>query len=235
MTGADIPIQELQIVLHQPTIKEISLMGESMFFSAIQYLCLNKEFLIEDKRVLSNLNNFQVLMEVLEHSKNPDKKIAISTLLSLLFPNYKVIITPRSIILNGESNILIDENNFSSFQEILQQVLCASNILQGDNVVYNPGNDKAKAIMEKIMRGRKKAAELKAKEGQDSILGRYLSILTIGVNGMSLQNCIDLTLYQLFDLVDRFNLYIAWDTDMRVRLAGGDPKQEVENWMKEIH
>ena len=26
MTGVDIPIQELQLILHQPTIKEISLM-----------------------------------------------------------------------------------------------------------------------------------------------------------------------------------------------------------------
>lgn len=237
MTGVDIPIQELQLILHQPTIKEISLMGEEDFFEAIQYLCLEKEYLIEDKRVLETLTNFQVLMKVLEQSKDKEKKIAITTLLSLLFPNYKTAITPRSIILTGqEQNVLIDEKNFDSFQSILRKVLCTSNILQGDNVIYNPGNDKAKAIMDKLMKGRKKVAELKAKEGQqESVLSRYLSILTIGTNTMRLQDCINLTLYQLFDLIDRFNLFVNWDLDLRVRLAGGDPKQEVDNWMKEIH
>ena len=32
MTGIDIPVPELQTVIHQPTIKEISYMGEQDFF-----------------------------------------------------------------------------------------------------------------------------------------------------------------------------------------------------------
>jgi len=35
MTGIDIPIPECNIVIHQPTIKEISLIGEEEYFSAI--------------------------------------------------------------------------------------------------------------------------------------------------------------------------------------------------------
>ena len=31
MTGVDIPIPELQLALHQPTIKEISYIGETEF------------------------------------------------------------------------------------------------------------------------------------------------------------------------------------------------------------
>ena len=42
-------------------------------------------------------------------------------------------------------------------------------------------------------------------------------------------------MYQLFDLVERYTLYTGWDIDLRVRLAGGDPKQEADNWMKNIH
>jgi hypothetical protein len=35
MTGVDIPIPELQLVLHQPTIEEISRLGEESFFVGI--------------------------------------------------------------------------------------------------------------------------------------------------------------------------------------------------------
>ena len=42
MTGVDIPIPELQIALHQPTIKEISYIGESDFFIGVQLLAINK-------------------------------------------------------------------------------------------------------------------------------------------------------------------------------------------------
>ena len=35
LTGIDLPIPEIQITIHQPTIKEISLIGEHDFFMGI--------------------------------------------------------------------------------------------------------------------------------------------------------------------------------------------------------
>ena len=40
-TGIDIPIPECQLVVHQPTIKEIGAVGEKEFFTAIQCLCIS--------------------------------------------------------------------------------------------------------------------------------------------------------------------------------------------------
>ena len=39
MSGIDIPIPECQLVLHQPTIKEIAYIGEKNFFIGVH--CLN--------------------------------------------------------------------------------------------------------------------------------------------------------------------------------------------------
>jgi hypothetical protein len=36
-------------------------------------------------------------------------------------------------------------------------------------------------------------------------------------------------------MMERYSLYINWDIDIRSRLAGGKPKDEPENWMKNIH
>ena len=46
MAGIDIPIPECQIILHQPTIKEIAYLGESNFFTGVQCLCLQKNMVI---------------------------------------------------------------------------------------------------------------------------------------------------------------------------------------------
>ena len=45
--------------------------------------------------------------------------------LKLCFPEYKVLITPNSLIFNkeGQSGIIVDEKNFESLQNILQIIL----------------------------------------------------------------------------------------------------------------
>jgi hypothetical protein len=40
---------------------------------------------------------------------------------------------------------------------------------------------------------------------------------------MSLEDCMNLTMYQLYDLVERYMLYVNWDMDIRSRLAGATP------------
>lgn len=238
MAGIDIPIPELQLTIHVPVIKEIALMGETKFFMAVQYLCLDKESLIQDKTLLSSLTNFQVLMKVLEQSQDKDKKNAVIMLLTLLFPDYIPVITRNSIILTkqGENQpLLIDDNNFDIFQSVLKEILCVNSLFQGNNVIYNPANDRAKEIAEKLMRGRRKVAEIKSKGNNESVLTRYISILTIGSNTMSLEDCLNLNMFQIFDLMERYNAFIEWDVDLRVRLAGGKPDKPVESWMRDIH
>ncbi len=238
MAGIDIPIPELQLTIHVPVIKEIALMGETKFFMAVQYLCLDKESLIQDETLLSSLTNFQVLMKVLEQSQDKDKKNAVIMLLTLLFPDYIPVITRNSIILTkqGENQpLLIDDNNFDIFQSVLKEILCVNSLFQGNNVIYNPANDRAKEIAEKLMRGRRKVAEIKSKGNNESVLTRYISILTIGSNTMSLEDCLNLNMFQIFDLMERYNAFIEWDVDLRVRLAGGKPDKPVESWMRDIH
>lgn len=240
MTGIDIPIQELQLVVHPPTIEEIAHMGEQQFFMASQYLCLQKESLIQDKVLLSSLTNFQVLMKVLEQSEDKEKKIAIVNLLSLLFPNYVPMITKNSIILSsqeeGQSPILIDNNNFDVFQAVLKEILCIHNIFQGSNIVYNPANDRAREIADKLNKARQKIQAQKAAQGNsnESVLTRYLSILSVA-KVATLNECSKYNLFQLFDLMERYTGWVEWDTDLQIRLAGGSPDKSPESWMRDLH
>ena len=232
-TGVDIPIPELQTIIHQPDITEISMIGEKDFFTGIQLLCLNKKMYIEDENLLQQTTNFQIFMTIVNEKQVADKKAAVLQVFTLLFPKAKVIFTPRSILLNsGEINVTIDEENFEILQMLLQDMFCLS---KTDQSTFNPANKKAKEIADKLMRARQRVAQLKAKEEQGSMFGQYLSILTIGTGSMSLQDCCKLTMYQLYDLVERYNLYINWDIDIRSRMAGAKADKPLDNWMKNIH
>lgn len=234
MCGTDFPVPECQLVIHQPRIKEIALIGEQDFFSGIQCLCLNKSMFVKDETVLQNTNNFQIFMTIMSEKEAADKKIAVQQVCTLMFPKYKVIFTPRSMLFTREGQTCqIDENNFEFLQEAISNICCMKTGPM-DQTTFNPANAKAREIAEKLMRGRQRVA---AEKGQSniSIFSQYLSILTVGLHSMSLQDMMDLTMYQLYDLIERYTLFINWDMDIRSRLAGGKPEGQPENWMKSIH
>lgn len=244
ITGVDIPLPEFQLILHQPTIKEISMLGEKEFFIALQILCLRKENYVKDEILLPKVTNFDIFMEVLldkqaaqEVENMTSLKNCMFSLLTLLFGDYQVLLTPQSLILNSledtEKRVVIDHSNFEALQEQLRAVFCLNTEMLGDQSVFNPKGEKAKQIAEKLMRGRQRVAAQKG-DTNESVFTRYLSVLAIGVP-MALKDLIDCTVYQIYDLIERFGLLLDWDIDLKVRLAGGTPDSQAESFMKNIH
>ena len=234
MTGKDIPIPECQIIIHQPTIKEISYIGETDFFIGVQTLGLNKTMFLQDKDVLDDVNNFQIFMTVINEKETEDKKRAVKQVLKISFPKYNVMFTPRSLIFQHESgNVTIDENNFEILQEYIRSVFCSKSGPM-DQQAFNPANAKAKEIADKLMRGRQRVAEING-TANSSVFSQYLSSLTVGLNSMSLNDLLNCTMFQLYDLLERYLLYTNWDIDLRSRLAGAKPDSKPDNWMKNIH
>ena len=228
MSGIDIPIPECKLILHQPTIKEISYIGEVNFFTGAQCLCINKS-MYQGHDIKSN---FSLLMMLMSDETTKDKKESVRQVLTLIFPNYKIFITPRAISFNyNDETFTIDEDNFDNLQEILKKVFCLGAAGQES---FNPANAKAKEIADKLMRARARVAAQKG-DGVGSIFTQYLSILSVGLGSMSLQELLNLTIFQLYDLVERFMLYMNWDLDIRSRLAGGKAEGKPDNWMKVIH
>ena len=234
ITGIDIPIPSCQLVIHQPSIKEISFIGEKAFFPGIQCLCLYKSAFVEDKTHLSDINNFQIFMMIMQEPEAKDKKEAVKQVLTLLFPTKKVLITPSSLLFTEkeQDDIIIDENNFEDLQEVIRKIVCMQEASM-DQQAFNPKGDKAKEIAQKLMRGRDRIAKERGNTNV-SILTQYLSTLSIAMH-ISLQSLIDLTIFQLYDLVERYSLWANWDLDIRSRLAGGKPDNKPDNWMKNIH
>ena len=234
MCGTDYPVPQCKLIIHQPSIKEIALIGEQDFFTGVQCLCLNKSMFVKDESDLSNINNFQIFMTIMSEKEAVDKKQSVQQVCTLLFPKYNVIFTPRSMLFSGDGQTMqIDETNFEYLQAAISNICCMKTGPM-DQTTFNPVNAKAREIAEKLMRGRARVAAEKG-QSNSSIFSQYLSMLVVGLGSMSLQDATNLTMYQLYDLIERYMLYINWDMDIRCRLAGGKPDSQPDNWMKNIH
>ena len=237
LAGIDIPIVELQVNIHQPYLKEIAYIGEEEFFSAVQFLCITKNKFEENPYILQ-MSNFDLLMNVIENSENKSKrKKHLVNLLTILFPDYSPLFSVNSIILkekNTSKTVIIDSQTFDILQPVFKEIFCINLDINKENS-YNPANKAAQKIMDKIMKGRQKVAEQRG-ESDKSVLAKYVSIIAVALN-MPIKEVLDLTLFQLYDLIERFDLYTRWDLDLKVRLAGGKPDEDAEkkDWMKNIH
>ena len=125
MCGSDIPIPECQLVIHQPKLNEIALIGDADFFTGIQTLCVTKNMITQGETLLTDTNNFQIFMTIMQEKETVDKKEAVKQVFPLICPKYNMILTPRSIVLRNENETLtIDEDNFEAFQYVLTQIFC---------------------------------------------------------------------------------------------------------------
>lgn len=234
MTGIDIPIPEIQITLHQPTCKEIALIGRESYLLGAQCLCLDKSSFFQDKSLLKDTSTFQIFMTIMADDSMKEKKKDVLNALQLFFPQYSAQFLPRSLgLFNLETKEMkiIDEQNFEILQEYIKDVLCITK----EKNEFNPKDEKAREIVEKLKRGRQRIAAEKAADNNGDTFTQYLSVITIAIPSMSLQEAMNLTMFQLRDLVERYSMYNAWEIDIRSRLAGAKVNKEPEDWMRCIH
>lgn len=243
ISGVDIPIPEFESSIHQPTILEISYIGELEYFQAIQLLCFDKNTIIaanpKGASSLTKMNNFEIFMTLIEGPDGVQMKNQILSVLTILFPQHTVQFLPRGLFFNNtteKKSFTLDERNFDVLRDILNEISGLRNAAGGQNGAFNPKGELAAKIAAKLMKGRQRAASQNGgSSSSEGVLARYVSILTVGLNSMSLKECLNLTVYQLYDLIERYGLWVSWDLDIRSRLAGGKPDSKPDDWMKNIH
>lgn len=237
----DIPFKSAELIIHNPTIKEISYIQEKDFFKGCEYLNFSKDRLEQkDKNNLQQISNFEVLMTILR-DKTPaieQVKESIQKVLFLLFPNYNVSFLPMSIMLSkktesGLETHLIDKDNFESFKNIVSKMFCLDYIHSGDpGKKYNPGGPQALALVKKFEERAKKLAEIKnrgKKKEETSLFYNYISILSVGLK-IDINQLMQYTVYQLIDSFRRFNMQDNYDMYIKFKIAGAKDLDEIKNW-----
>ena len=234
LSGNDIPFPSAQISVHQPKIKEIAYLGEEGFFTGLQLLNFSKELLAEEDKInLADIEDFDILMSIINDESAALQTLSVQLFLLLLFPGCDVSIEINEIHLIKEDNIhIINRENYSEFKEILKQTFSMSLSTKED---YKPKDAAASKIAEKLRKGREKAAKAKGKKTDKvSIFSRYISILAVGLQ-KDMNLLLDYTVYQLSDEFQRYQMYQNFGINLKARMAGATDLEEVDNWMDDIH
>ena len=230
----DIPFIEAQIIIHQPILKEIAYIGEENFYLGCELLTFSKDSLKEqDKIGLENRSDFDILMSVVE--QNQISKTCLLSILTLIFPTYKIDMGGGVIVLMDENGVqYIRAEHFDALKQIITEMFCL-NRKNADGDDYNPGNEAARKMAERFRKARQKKAEMRGEDtSKINILSRYISILSVGL-GIDINELMNYTVYQLFDVFERFELKMSFDYYVQAKMAGAKDLEEVDNWMKDIH
>ena len=240
LSGADIPFIEGTITIHQPTLFEISFIGEETLFTGCELLKFSKDILVsEDKNRLSNYTDFNILMSIINdksgsmiHNVSCAKQV-----LELMFPLYDIVYMPNEIVFVDKNDKFtvcgqINDTNFLAFKEMLVDIFCLKQTTGASE--YNAQGELAKKIADKFKRRQQQLAELSAKPKKVAIFSRYISILAVGEH-KDMNSFMKYTVYQLLDEFQRFQLKIGYDVYFQARMAGAKDMKEPEDWMKDIH
>lgn len=231
LSGNDIPFFGATITLHQPTLKEIGLIGEENFHIGCYFLTFNKNNLSEEDKInLESQSDFDIFMSVMNSKDKAKHKTDALMVLALLFPQCKLKVTKTEILLQLENfSSSINKQNYDEFKDILNQIFCLT--AEGEKE-YDPADDLAARIAEKL-KNRKK---LKGQQNtaKVSIYSQYISILAVGLK-KDMNSLVNYTVYQLRDEFKRFQLKENFDMYVRAKLAGAQDLEEVSNWMEDIH
>lgn len=240
LAGIDIPFPSAKLVLHQPTLKEISYIGEEEFFIGYQLLNFSKNLLTEeDKNSLENQSDFDILIAILREKNVVMQKNrnCVNMVLTLLFPEYIISIEKDNFVLkhNETKEIhLIDNSNFQEFKILLNSIF---NFKDEDEASkeMNPSGAMAKRIADKLKKRHQKLEELKKEEGKKTtFLDRYISILAVGQH-RDINSYFNYTIYQILDEFKRFQLKQNYDIYIQAKMAGAKDLEEIDEWTKDIH
>lgn len=237
LSAQDIPFEAAYLNIHQPRIKDIALLGENNFYSGVEFLKFDKDILSEEDKIhLENKSNFEVLIAIMNEQNLTiqKQKLQITMVLALLFPEHSIEIKKQYIsLIKDEQEFQINNTNFEQFRKIIKHMFCLDGNKDSEED-YNPSGAMAKQIAEKLKKRHQRISQEKNQNKKISILEKYVSILAVG-ESKDMNSLLNYTVYQLFDELKRYQLKMAWDLNLKARLAGAQDLEDAEDWMQDLH
>lgn len=231
------------VELYNPVISELSEIyeNEEDFFFVLKLICLPMQSEIKEQN--KDITEFRFLFSLLVAPVNliegysEDKRDGILNFLKLLFKNFEITFGNEIIIFSKENTyLMLTNDNYDQFKKVVSRMFNAEIFFGFEeqkefNIQENDA--RAKAIVEKIKKGRQKAQESLFTETKKGLIENYISILSTGFKIPPSDICEKFTFYNLIACYNRFLSQEAWDLEIKARLAGAEARDDSpENWIK---
>ena len=250
MTGGEILLKDPLVKIQQPTMKQIALKGESEFFRSMNIFYIRPEPLVEFINQLETLgeDEKEILLETITAYDNllflmqastvdgADKYKVVELTQSafdLLTPEYRFNFDPQKqemslISLKDSHSIVVDGELFMKIKSVAEQIFLLDKFFgDSEKEELSPA---AQKIADKIAESERKIKEMNGEKEEGSYFARLLSIM--GMHG-DLDYLSNLTVYQLHNQFERFNLFTNYNQSVRASLAGAT-NVELVDWYKKI-
>lgn len=229
----DIPIKPL-------SLRQISQVGYSKFQQSIGIISITLDEMIEsidDFEMQAQLKAERHLYKVF------DMYMLSNDMQELVLKSFNLLFQTDNVIIDGEllddMSVVIDEKyviNRDNFDDVVNMIQLQNNPEKSasDEDDYNPANELAKSIAEKLKRSKEIVEKSKALEsdGDGLTIPDIISAVSAMSNSLNKLNIWDLTIYQLYDefarltKIDNYRLQIQasmWSSDI-----------EIEHWSEPI-
>lgn len=246
-TGSKIYINEIKEYIVQPSIRQISevMQGEKQFLTSVTYICKtiididelkqNNDLTEQDIEMLSKITSFEYLLGLI--IQQPYIFFYLEQLFKLFFPNYSLELEneDNNVYINmihkkEDKNFKISKDNYDLIITYIEKIINLNFEKNEDD--YNPVNEKAREIAEKLKESHKKLQEIKNKNGEDYFYAKVINLLR-GTGYFDMQTLLDMTIYQLVQTYQRFSLYDGRQIQTIYHAAGAEIKDFID-WTQEI-
>ena len=205
ISGIDIPYEDIG-TLHQPTLDEIRKVGFDQYINYTNILLMDIEKYLErddvDDVIKEEIKSKYTMFDIW-FSQNDGRALLQKALSFFMCEDIMPDLVHHCYVLfkDGEVVGLIDKANFDNIVSGIGQI----NYIQQQEVApINCKNNRAKKILEKLVKGRKEAAKHKKADLSINIPNLISSI--VAYHGTyNYENIWSLTIYQLYDLFFRLS------------------------------
>lgn len=232
LKGGSIPLRGSKLLLEQPTLNVVAMLGERNFFEAmkfcqvhrIDYLEQVKDAAPEKYHEVYNLGELDTFFLIAQSTPALLQQLEIG--MNILFSNYEVVIGENYVIIGGE---FLTNEMYEEIKEITATSI-GLNRSSSKKEEFNVKDDRAKEIVDKIKQGREKLAQEKRGNGESassSSIANFISALAVGLQ-IPITSLFEYTLYQLYDQIKRFGRKQSADTALKAMLAGAKDVKTID-------
>jgi hypothetical protein len=221
------------------TVRDIIEIGENQYNSYLMLLIMpDKLFsnLLENLEgindaELSNINNFDILLLFC----NIYSQLEIEILEGFKFFIKRDIkfnkIEGYFEIINENDNFILNKDTYKQFIDIIK----LQNYMIKSEDEQKPVNKKAKELLEKQKETRDKINKIKSNNAAPLNISDYISIIISKSYEMDVKKCLDMTIYALFDYIERQALIDNYNVGVKQLLAGAKTEEvNLKHWLSKL-
>ena len=216
--------------LYPLKLKEIVKLGYNKYNYYISLILIDKLILQNNDTDLNDINNFEVIYELCKYDKH--FKINYFNMLELFFKETIDMYDGFFYFGDLKEERIINKDNFDEFIILLKEINCMVN--KEDNK-FNPANDKAREIAERIKKAREKINKVKSKSGENLSLSDLISAFAFYNKNTDLNSIFEMTIYQFNNQFQRMQLVNNYEISIQSLLHGADPKKvEIKSFIAKL-